>query len=81
MRFSGTIRPEWSLFAILFGMTLAVVAAPAWGLDTPEHRVSLKGLKAVRVVIEDVGSKATAMGLTTAQLHTDVEARLRQAGV
>ena len=42
---------------------------------------SLKGIVAVEVVIEDLSKDAIALGLTQETLVTDVELRLRKAGI
>ncbi len=49
--------------------------------DTPSRRVTLKGIKAVAVVVEDTPADAQRDGLTRNLLQTDVEQRLRQAGI
>jgi len=42
---------------------------------------SLKGLAAFNVVVEQLGPKIEGKGLTREQLQTDIEVRLRKAGV
>jgi len=42
---------------------------------------SLTGIKAISVVIEKLDSDAEAAGLSGEQLQTDVELRLRKAGI
>ena len=49
--------------------------------NSKDTRDSLRGISAVRVVVEDVDSDAAKDGLTTEQLRTDVELRLRRAGL
>jgi hypothetical protein len=50
--------------------------------DTKElERETLKGLQGVGVVVEDPGFYASSAGLTISMLRTDVEPRLRQAGI
>ncbi len=46
-----------------------------------ESRSTLKGITALGVVVEDVAPDLAEGGLTTAQLRTDVELCLRQAGI
>jgi len=58
-----------------------VLASPARADDTPEERITLKGIKAVKVVVRDLHPDAEADGLTAGQLRGDVQARLRKAGV
>ena len=47
---------------------------------TPKQQ-ALVGLKGVEVVVEDIRPEAERLGLTEAQIQTDVELRLRKAGV
>ena len=49
--------------------------------DTLEERATLKGIKAVKVVVRDLHPDAEADGLTTGQLRRDVEMQLRKAGI
>jgi len=58
-----------------------VLASPARADDTPEERASLKGIKAVKLVVSDLHPDAQADGLAADQLQSEVEARLRKAGV
>jgi hypothetical protein len=58
-----------------------VLASLARADDTPEERTTLKGIKAVKVVVRDLHPDAEADGLTAGQLLGDVQARLRKAGV
>lgn len=55
------------------------LAAPAWPLDTPEARASLKGISQVRVQV--VPPDVEGDGLTKEQLQAEVESRLRHAGI
>lgn len=74
-----SLRARFALaMASLF---LFVLAAPAWSLDTPEARSTLKGIKALRVEIEPLPSDLEKLGLTHDQIQTDVELRLRQSGI
>ena len=49
--------------------------------DTLEERATLKGIKAVKVVVRDLHPDAEADGLTTSHLRRDVEMQLRKAGI
>jgi hypothetical protein len=69
---------RWLQAATALLFTFAVPLLPN---DEPINRQSLKGIKGFRVVIQDIGSDAVADGLTVNQLQTDVELRLRKAGV
>ncbi len=69
-----------------FALTVAtlflfILPAPAWPLDTPEARSTLKGIKALRVEVESLPSDLERLGLTNDQIRTDVELRLRQLGI
>ena len=66
----------WILVAWLIGL-----AAPASAADSPIERASLTGLTTISVVVEALAPIAEKSGLTTAALQTDVERRLRQAGI
>ncbi len=68
-------------------MTLAVlvsvgVAMTVWGVgDYEESRRSLAGRRGVHVKVEDISPDAERDGLTATGLQTDVELRLRLAGI
>ena len=67
----------------LLAVTILVVpflATPA-SSDDEFDRKSLVGLKGVGVVIEQVSSEAEKDGLSRSTLQTDVELKLRQAGI
>jgi hypothetical protein len=66
----------WILMAWLTGL-----AVPASAADSQIERASLTGLTAISVVVEALAPIAEKNGLTTAALQTDVERRLRQAGI
>jgi hypothetical protein len=52
-----------------------------FAIDSEQTRESLRGIKGVRVVVEDVSADAVRDGLTRDQIQTDVELRLRKAGI
>jgi hypothetical protein len=60
---------------------LAVLAAPAWAIDTPNERVTLVGLTAVHVVLDEVGEVGESRGLNRARLQAEADQRLRSAGL
>jgi hypothetical protein len=74
-----TSRARFTL--TLTGLLLLGIAVPAWPLDTPEARSTLKGIPSIRVIVEDLDPDAERDGLTKDQLQTDVELRLRRAGI
>jgi hypothetical protein len=49
--------------------------------DSERERETLKGLQGVGVVVKDPGVYASSAGLTISMLRSDVERRLRQAGI
>jgi hypothetical protein len=66
----------WILVAWLTGLAASAAAA-----DSQIERASLTGLTTISVVVEALAPIAEKNGLTTAALQTDVERRLRQAGI
>jgi hypothetical protein len=73
-------RTSLRITALLF-IASAVLAVSGWADDTPEERATLRGIKAVRLVVWDLHPDAEADGLTAGQLRSDVEGRLRKAGI
>ena len=63
---------------LLAAFSLVVHSAPALAQADP---VSLTGLTAISVVVEDVPSAASRAGLSTSALQADAERTLRQAGI
>ena len=61
-------------------LLVAASAATAGG-DTENDRQSLKGLEGVGVVVEDLEAEVEQGGLNTTSIRTDVELKLRQAGI
>ena len=45
------------------------------------RQTALVGLKGITVLVEDMNPQAERLGLTTAEIQTDVELRLRKAGI
>ena len=68
---------------IVASLVAAALGLPAGAgaLDSPARRATLTGISSVYVFIEDLQPEAEQDGLTTSQLQTDVESRLRQAGI
>src|SRR5262245_28204666 len=66
--------------ALLLAASLIVPAAPTTAAAQSDP-VSLTGLTAISVVVEDVPSVASRAGLTTSALQADAERALRQAGI
>ena len=66
--------------AVLWGI-VGLLGVESWALDSERTRATLRGIEGVRVVIEGLESEVERAGLTTQQLQTDVELRLRLAGI
>lgn len=63
-------------------MVLLVAAGAATGQsDSEATRRSLKGLEGVRVLVESLSAEAERDGLNETTIQTDVELKLRQAGI
>jgi hypothetical protein len=69
-----------SLTSILVACFMGLAASAA-AADSQIERASLTGLTSISVVVEALAPVAEKNGLTTAALQTDVERRLRQAGI
>jgi hypothetical protein len=52
-----------------------------FALDAKHNRESLKGLTAFAVEVEDVGAKTKTMGVDPAKIKSNVEAKLKAAGI
>jgi hypothetical protein len=65
---------------VIAGLLAGHPARAAAG-DSPVERASLTGLTVMSVVVEDLGPLVGKLGLATEALQTDVERRLRQAGL
>jgi hypothetical protein len=67
--------------SVVLILALPLLAAPARGQDGAAQRATLKGVTIIEVVVEEMDPVAERDGLTRSQLRTDVELRLRQAGI
>jgi hypothetical protein len=65
---------------VLWGF-LGLAGTQSWATDSERTRATLRGVAGIQVVIADVGPDVERAGLTRQQLHTEVEAQLRQAGI
>ena len=66
---------------IVVAVILLLPAIPARAGDNPWERTTLKGIKHVAVLVEDVSPDMAQDGLTRSQIRTEVESRLRQSGI
>ena len=62
-------------------LVLGHLTAAAWAIDTPNERITLVGLTGVHVVMEEIGDAGERQGVSRARLQSDVEGRLRRAGL
>ena len=62
-------------------MVLLVAASAATASDNENDRRSLKGLKALNVAVEDLKPEVEQGGLNKTSIQSDVELKLRQAGI
>jgi hypothetical protein len=62
-------------------LALAISLATVAPQSTTDERDSLIGIPGVRVLIENLSADALATGLSADQLKTDVELKLRLAGI
>jgi hypothetical protein len=65
---------------VLWGI-IGLSEAGSWANDGKQSRATLRGIEGVEVAIEDLTSEVERAGLTKQQLQTDVELRLRHAGI
>ena len=68
-------------FTWLLAGWLVSGSIPAIASDSQADRVTLTGLTPISVVVEDLPAIAEKNGLTTSTVQSDVERRLRQAGI
>ena len=66
--------------ALLLTAALGLPAS-AGALDDAAARATLRGIKALRVLVASLKADISEGDFTTAQLQTDVEARLKQAAI
>ncbi len=71
----------FSFHQIVLALVVLLLIVPTWADDTPQSRASLKGITTLTVVVENLDPDAERDGLTRNQIQTDVELRLRQAGI
>src|SRR6266446_4569440 len=71
---------------VLIGLTvlwsfLGLSGIESWAFDDETARATLRGVAGVQVVVERLKLEVERHGLTSQQLQTDVELRLRKAGI
>ena len=80
------VRIPTSVCRVLLGLAVlwGLLGLPALGRcadDGDFARATLRGLQGVYILIEDIQPEITRAGLTTQQLHTEVEGQLRHADI
>ena len=75
------LLPFLSRHRIVLTVTLLLFAVPAWAGDLPLDRATLKGVEEFTVIVEPIDPEIENAGVTSAQIRTDVELRLRHAGI
>ncbi len=66
---------------IIVASMVASLASPSLALDSGPNRQTLRGLRGVKVLVEELGPDIERLGLTKSQLTEDTEAKLRKAGI
>ena len=65
----------------MVALVMALLLLPGVSHALKDEQEALIGLNGVYVLIEHLNSQAESLGLTTDQIKTDVELRLRKAGI
>jgi hypothetical protein len=76
----GTTR-GWLTLAILFVLLTTGTGAYSQDLGADTGENTMKGIRGVAVLVEDVGKDAEGDGLTRELIQTDVELQLRKSGI
>ena len=69
------------LGCVVFFALVGLHVTPSGAINTESTRATLQGLLGIHVAIEELTPEVESAGLTTRQLQTDVELRLRLAGI
>jgi hypothetical protein len=73
---------RWWAFLVVIGLALFILDSSAFSFqDTQESRETLRGVTAIYVVIEGITPELEQNGMDANQLKTDVEFKLRNAGI
>lgn len=65
----------------LLSTSLAITVPALGAADDPDSRATLRGIKAIRVLVESMRPDAERDGLRKAQLQSEVKLRLQKAGI
>jgi hypothetical protein len=66
--------------AVLWG-SIGISGGGSWASDDKYARATLRGIEGVNVAIESLEPEVERAGLVRQQIETDVELRLRKAGI
>lgn len=66
---------------LMMTLFVGIISPTVRADDSGPSRATLKGIMAVRVLVEDLDDDATKTGLTKEAIQTDVELKLRLAGM
>lgn len=72
------MRAKMLALSLLVGF---LMPSPSFSTDDPETRKTLIGIPGVFVLVEELGQDMQRIGLTTTQIRTDVELRVRREGI
>ncbi len=74
---------RWIVAHVLLASVLVLtgLSSPAHAIDSEFSRQSLKGIKALHVLVEDLTRPTRQTGFTKEKIARDVETRLRLAGI
>jgi hypothetical protein len=78
---AGRTHRKTMILCVAVAWVIAAFASPVLALDSEPNRQTLRGLQGVKVLIEDLGADIERLGLIKSELQTDVEAKLRKAGI
>jgi len=77
-----SIQTKLTVMLMLAGLVLTCPAGfQAFSYDGSLTRETLRGLQGIEVLVENIAPEAERDGLTRRQVQTDVELRLRRAGI
>ena len=73
-------RKKWLMVLLVIVLTLAL-ESPSVAINGKSNRATLRGLSGVGVLVEQLASEVEKEGLIKNQLQTEVELKLRMAGI
>ncbi len=66
---------------LIAGALIIFCSDAAFGQTREEQTATLRGLKGILVVVEDLDAEIEREGLTSVQIRTDAELRIRKASI